>query len=165
MQNPQSAWSSMSTFLPSTAGTTFSPTGHSQAFFPTSMPYFRSSMGSCVVLTTQEILLILLMPLFSISKRGDKGSRAKLNKRNGIILGLDKLVEDMVESWGFPGGWVVKNLPAKQEMWVQSLGQEDLLDKEMATQSSILAWEIPRTEEPSGLQSMELQRVGHDLVS
>ena len=61
-------------------------------------------MGSCVVLTTQEILLILLMPLFSISKRGDKGSRAKLNKRNGIILGLDKLVEDMVESWGFPGG-------------------------------------------------------------
>ena len=60
---------------------------------------------------------------------------------------------------------MVKNLPAKQEMWVQSLGQEDLLDKEMATQSSILAWEIPRTEEPSGLQSMELQRVGHDLVS
>ena len=45
------------------------------------------------------------------------------------------------------------------------MGQEDLLDKEMATQSSILAWEIPRTEEPSGLQSMELQRVGHDLVS
>ena len=60
---------------------------------------------------------------------------------------------------------MVENLPAKQEMWVQSLGQEDLLDKEMATQSSILAWEIPRTEEPSGLQSMELQRVGHDLVS
>ena len=60
---------------------------------------------------------------------------------------------------------MVKNLPAKQEMWVQSLGQEDLLDKEMATQSSILAWEIPRTEEPSGLQSTELQRVGHDLVS
>ena len=60
---------------------------------------------------------------------------------------------------------MVKNLPAKQEMWVQSLGQEDLLDMEMATQSSILAWEIPRTEEPSGLQSTELQRVGHDLVS
>ena len=57
---------------------------------------------------------------------------------------------------------MVKNLPAKQEMWVQSLGQEDLLDMEMATQSSILAWEIPRTEEPSGLQSTELQRVGHD---
>ena len=60
---------------------------------------------------------------------------------------------------------MVKNLPAKQEMWVQSLGQEDLLDKEMATQSSILAWEIPRTEEPSGLQSMELQRVGHNRAT
>ena len=57
---------------------------------------------------------------------------------------------------------MVKNLPAKQEMWVQSLGQEDLLDMEMATQSSILAWEIPRTEEPVRLQSMGLQRVGHD---
>ena len=49
-----------------------------------------------------------------------------------------------------------------QKMWVQSLGQEDLLEKEMATHSSILAWEIPWTEEPGGLQSMEMQRVGHD---
>ena len=94
-----------------------------------------------------------------------KGEGQKLNKRNGIIVGLDKLVEDMVESWGFPGVWVVKNPSAKQETWVQSLGQEDALDKEMATQSSILAWEIPKTEEPGGLQSTELQRAGHDLVS
>ena len=49
-----------------------------------------------------------------------------------------------------------------QEAWVQSLGQEDPLEKEMATHSNILAWEIPRTEEPGGLQSKELQRVGHD---
>ena len=52
-------------------------------------------------------------------------------------------------------------------MWetlVQSLGWEDPLEKEMATHSSILAWEIPQTEEPGGLQSMGLQRVGHDLV-
>ena len=47
-------------------------------------------------------------------------------------------------------------------MWVQSLGQEDLLEKEMATHSSILAWEIPWTEEPGGLQSMGSQRVKHD---
>ena len=46
---------------------------------------------------------------------------------------------------------MVKNLPAKQEMPVQSLGQEDSLEEEMATHSSILAWEIPRTEEPGGL--------------
>ena len=49
-----------------------------------------------------------------------------------------------------------------QETQVQSLGQEDPLEKEMATQSSILAWEIPWTEEPGGLQSMGLQRVQHN---
>ena len=52
-----------------------------------------------------------------------------------------------------------------QEIWVQSLGQEDPLEKEMATHSSILAWEIPWPEEPGGLQSMESQRVRHNLVS
>ena len=56
----------------------------------------------------------------------------------------------------------VKHLPIMQETWVQSLGQEDLLEKEMATYSSILAWKTPWTEEPGGLQSMGLQRVGHD---
>ena len=54
----------------------------------------------------------------------------------------------------------VKNLPAVQETWVQSLGQEDPLEKEMATHSSILAWKIPWMEEPGGLQSMGSQRVG-----
>ena len=54
----------------------------------------------------------------------------------------------------------VKNLPAVQETWVQSLGWEDHLEKEMATHSSILAWKIPQTEEPGGLQSMGSQRVG-----
>jgi len=48
------------------------------------------------------------------------------------------------------------------ETWVQSLGQEDPLEKEMATHSSILAWKIPWTEEPGGLQSMGSQKVGHD---
>ena len=56
----------------------------------------------------------------------------------------------------------VKHLPAMQETWVQSLGQEDLLEKEMATHSSILAWKIPWTEEPDRLQSMGSQRVRHD---
>ena len=58
---------------------------------------------------------------------------------------------------GFPSGLVVKNLPAIQEMQMWSLGQEDPLEKEMTTHSSILAWEIPRTEEPGGPQSMGLQ--------
>ena len=52
---------------------------------------------------------------------------------------------------GFLGGSVVKNPPAKQEMQILSLGQEDPLEKEMATYSSILAWEIPWTEEPGSL--------------
>ena len=60
---------------------------------------------------------------------------------------------------------MVKNLPAMQErqdMWVQPLGWEDPLEKEMAIHSSILAWKIPWMEEPGRLQSMWLQRVGHD---
>ena len=53
---------------------------------------------------------------------------------------------------------LVKNLPAVQETQVRSLGQEDLLEKEMATHSNILAWKIPWTEKPGGLQSMGLQQ-------
>ena len=60
----------------------------------------------------------------------------------------------------FPDGSVVKNPAAKQEMWVQSPGQEDPLDKEIATHSSI-SGEIPWTEKTGGLQSVGSQRVGH----
>ena len=56
----------------------------------------------------------------------------------------------------------VKRLPEMYETWVRSLGQEDPLEKEMATHSSTLAWKTPLTEEPGGLQSMGSQRVGHD---
>ena len=68
-----------------------------------------------------------------------------------IILGVNK------DEVGFPGGSVANILPAMQELqetWVQSLGQEDPLEEGMATHSSILAWRIPWTEEPSGLQSI-----------
>ena len=57
---------------------------------------------------------------------------------------------------------MIKNLPAMQETWVQSLDEEDPLEKGMSTHSSILAWRIPWTEEPCELKSMGLQRVGHD---
>ena len=56
----------------------------------------------------------------------------------------------------------VKRLPAMQETWVRFLGWEDPLEKEMAPHSSTLAWKTPWAEEPGGLQSRELQRVGHD---
>ena len=64
--------------------------------------------------------------------------------------------------WGFPVAQMVKNMLSMQETWVQFLGRKNLMEKGMATHSSILAWRIPWTEEPGGLQSMWLQRVGHD---
>lgn len=67
---------------------------------------------------------------------------------------------------GFPGISVVKNPPAKQETRVQTLeDQEDPLEKEMATHSTILAEEIPQTEEPGGLQSVGSKKVGRNLVT
>ena len=71
---------------------------------------------------------------------------------------LALLIYSVISSLGFLGGSVVKNLPAKQERQVSPLGQEDPLEKEMATHPSILAWEIPWTEEPGGLQSLGLQK-------
>ena len=63
------------------------------------------------------------------------------------------------------GAQLVKNLPAVQKTWVWSLGQEDPLEKGIETHFSILAWRIPWTEEPGGLQSMGSQRVSHDWVT
>ena len=71
----------------------------------------------------------------------------------------------MYSSMAFPGGSAVKNPPTVQELRVQSLSWEDRLEKGMATHSSILAWRIPWTEEPGGLQSMGSKRVGHDLAT
>ena len=64
--------------------------------------------------------------------------------------------------WGCPGGSAVKNLLARQEPQVLSLGRDDPLEEGMTTHSSILAWRIPWTEEPGGLRSIGLHRVGHD---
>ena len=66
---------------------------------------------------------------------------------------------------GFPGGSGVKGLPAVQETWVLSLGQEYSLAEGMAAQASILAWKIPRTEEPGRLQPMGSQKVRHDWMT
>ena len=76
--------------------------------------------------------------------------------------GLELFALRMVLLWASLVAQMVKNLLAMQETWVQSLGLEDPLEKGMATHSSILAWEISQTELFGGLQSMGLQRVGHD---
>ena len=67
-----------------------------------------------------------------------------------------------VTRWASLLAQTVKNLPAMWETWVQSLGREDPLEKEMATHSSILAWRIPWMEEPDGLQFMGSQRIRHN---
>ena len=67
--------------------------------------------------------------------------------------------------WASLVAQTVKNLPAMQKLWFWSLGQEDPLEEEMATHSSILAWRIPWREEPGGLQSKGSQRVGHDWAT
>ena len=72
-----------------------------------------------------------------------------------IFIQLHKWLASLIAQW-------IKNLPAMQETQVRFLGWEGTLEKEMATQSSILAWKIPWTEEPGQLQSMGSQRVGHD---
>ena len=71
------------------------------------------------------------------------------------------LGEELQYYMGFPGGLVVKNPPADAPQ-VRSLGQKDSLEKERTTLSRIVVCEIPRTEEPGGLESMGLQRDGHD---
>ena len=81
---------------------------------------------------------------------GQHNKRKKIFLMSGIVT-KGSLVAQMI-----------MNLSAMQEAWVLSLGQEDPQEKGMTTHSSILAWRIPRTEEPGELQSMGLQRVGHN---
>ena len=85
----------------------------------------------------------------------------------GLIPGLQRSPGEgmgylLHYSWTSLVAQTIKNLPAIQETWVQSLGWEDPLEKGMATHFSILAWRIPWTEDPGRLQSMGFQRVGHN---
>ena len=91
----------------------------------------------------------------------------KKKKNKLIYLTSSKLKSFLLQKMGFPASSMVKNLPSRkdlQETQVCSLGWDDPLEEDMATHSSILAWRIPWTEEPGGLQSMGSQRVGHDLA-
>ena len=90
------------------------------------------------------------------------------NRINGdcLVIGLTNLMVPLIEIWKTEltslVAQVVKRLPAMRETQVQSWGQEEPLEKEMATHSSTLAWRIPWTEEPDRLQSIGSQRVGHN---
>ena len=97
--------------------------------------------------------------------------QASSKEESGLFQSfVDKIVwgsqsEALVLSIITPGSSVVKNLPAKQETQVQSLGGEDSLEKEMATHSSVLAWKILWREEVGGLQSLGSPRVGHNWAT
>ena len=86
-----------------------------------------------------------------------------ISKQTNKQVATEKeLFRKVLRKSGFARGSVVKNLPAMQETQVQPLGLKDPLEKGTATHSCTLAWRIPQTEKPGGLQSMESQRVGHD---
>ena len=87
---------------------------------------------------------------------------AKSKQTNKQVATEKELCRKVLRKSGFPRGSVVKNLPPMQETQVQPLGLEDPLEKGTATHSCTLAWRIPQTEKPGGLQSTESQRVGHD---
>ena len=100
-------------------------------------------------------------PVVKKAPAGDLGSISRLDKsgeENGNRLQYSCLVSSLATQ-------TVKHLPTVRETWVPSLNQKDLLEKKMAPHSNTLAWKIPWTEEPGGLQSMELQRVGHDWAT
>ena len=80
----------------------------------------------------------------------------RIHSLNNYLLGTYSVL------WASLVAQRLKRLPPMQDTWVRSLGRDDPLEREMATYSSILAWRIPWTEEPGGLQSMGSQRVGHN---
>ena len=89
----------------------------------------------------------------------------RTNSRQPLLIDQGQLQRGNLFSITSPSGSVVKIPPAKREMWVQSLGQEDPLETEMATHCNILAWEIPWIEEPCRLQYIGQQSVRHDLAT
>ena len=129
--------------------------------------------ASSLVLLTSELIfyktMLVTLPLLALGS-----IRRFLDNPQICIHGLHEVAKSSTShkevldyllplgDWASQVAWMVKNLPVMQETRVRSLGQEDTLGKGMATNSSILAWKIPWTEEPGGLQSMGSHRVGHD---
>ena len=100
--------------------------------------------------------------LSSCFKKLNEQAKHRIQKISISRDGIDH--DSMLRFWQFLKSYaqMVKNLPTMWETWVRSQGWEASLEKGMANHSSILAWRIPGTEEPGELQSMGLQRVGHD---
>ena len=128
---------------------------------PTYHPRLKSRLEVGEELTADRQIPDNPHPHFSLSHRLPE----PLNLWKLIRLQINTEMQRMQKRYSSGTSLVaqmVKNLPAMEKTWVQSLGREDPLETGMATHSSVLAWRIPWTEEPGGLQFMGLQRVGHD---
>ena len=113
---------------------------------------------------SENSLRQLILPTCLWSIGGYKDSQCCLES-SGLWEEIWNLSNGRFLNWTSLVAQRVKHLPTMQETQVRSLGREDLLEKEMATHSSTLAWKIPWMEDPVGLQSMGLQRVGHEWVT
>ena len=131
------------------------------------------SYGACLEVQQTQLLFRASTRIFSELGKwlGSPESQFKSPTFPRLLLPPTAPYSSTQLAWPFVVIWtslvaqMVKRLPTIQKTWVQSLGQEDLLEKEMATHSSILAWKIPWTAEPGRLQSMGLQTVGHDWAT
>ena len=126
--------------------------------FQSSFDIHRQSCGLVFIYELNEFIFLV----FKLKKISNHWFKINLQKEASLLGFPGALIDFPGALMSFSGGSVVKNLPAMQETQVQSLGQEDPLEKEMATCCSILAWRIPQTEEPGMLQSMGSQRVRYD---
>ena len=121
--------------------------------------YLESDITSIWIIPDHGVPTRCLTPIISSYSAATKATPTALGCTAGTLPEATKLILT-----GFRGGQaslvaqMIKNLPAMQETWVRSLGQEDPLKEGMASHSIILAWRIPWTEEPSGLQSMGSQK-------
>ena len=136
---------------------------------------FFFSWGAQIIFLNLIIQYFLIIcAIYSAKNKGLKaifqlvfssGTSMTLLKISDTLRVPVKLASPSVYMWASLVAHMVKNLPAMEKTYVQSLSQEDPLEKGMATHSCIFTWRIPWTEEPGSLQSMGLQRVGHDWAT
>ena len=138
--------------------------GEGEAFFWYCKPRANSNLNSLAMFLNSEQFISGEAEAAGENKGLPKVIRDHLNwsamLRNSEVVGVEVFKcfwKNLLRWWGIPRGSVVKNMPAKQETQVQSLGGEDPLEEEMATHSTIFAWRTPSSEQPGELQSMGLQ--------